>query len=272
MASTTFIPMLDPEGNARLVPINQVESAKKAGGRVARKFMAPDGTKRWIPAEHTAEAIKAGGIPVPDTGDIPYKSSGHTILDLYEKAVEPYTRIEDAGPDKWNPREAVKAVGNIGAGGLGLILHPINTLESIGGMITAPAEMLTGTPFKKTIPGELIESLRSHPLENIEAGIGQAGAVGLGELGGAAAARLEVPRKVGEILTKTTPKETAELVRKTAAENREAIEKTAAENAKKEAERRKDLAKYFEKTQEAKRANIEAGAGVARKEALPRGV
>lgn len=175
-------------------------------------------------------------------------------------------------------REVARGVGNIGAGGLGVLLHPIKTaegtLESIGGMLTAPVEMATGTPFKKTIPGELIESLRTQPLETIESGIGQAGAMGgLGAFGETAAERIpKVTGKVGEILTKTTPRETAELVKKTAEENKEAIEKTAAENAKTEAKRKLDLAKHFEKTQEAKQANIEAGAGVARKEALTHGV
>lgn len=199
MTTPTLIPMIDPQGTVRMIPMDQVESAKKAGGKVARKFQAPDGTKRWIPAEQTDEAVKAGGKPVPLDSEEPPKTTAGSLLDRYNRAVEPYTRIEAPGPDKWNPREALKAVGNIGAGGLGVILHPLKTaegtLESIGGMITAPAEMLAGKKLSETVPGQMVQSFKENPYGVIEAGIGQAGATA-----GAGEAIRRVPGAAGNAL------------------------------------------------------------------------
>jgi hypothetical protein len=91
--------------------------------------------------------------------------------------IDKLTEIQKPNPnDRWNPKEAVKAVGNIGAGGLGMLLHPINTLEGIGGMFTAPLEMAEGKKFSETVPGQMVQSLKENPLGTIEAGIGQAGA------------------------------------------------------------------------------------------------
>jgi hypothetical protein len=128
-----------------------------------------------------------------------------SLLQRYESAVEPYTRIE--APDsskKWNPSEAAKALGNIGAGGLGMILHPLNTLESIGGMVTAPFEMMGGKPFKQTIPGQLVESLKTNPYGTIESGIG---AAALGEAlpgrAGEVSKEAPVPRVLRPLVEKT---------------------------------------------------------------------
>ena len=114
------------------------------------------------------------------------------IFERWDKFTAPLTEIQK--PDsskKWSLGEAGKAVGNIGAGGLGILLHPLDTLAGIGGMITAPVEMATGTPFKKTVPGELIQSFKENPYGTVEAGIGQAGATaGMGEVGEAAVGKV----------------------------------------------------------------------------------
>jgi hypothetical protein len=89
--------------------------------------------------------------------------------------------------------------------------------------------------------------------------------------------------RVGEMLTKTGPRETAKLVKETQAENAEAVTKAAEktekerakvaqQNAEQEQGRKLDLRKHFEKTQATKAANEAAEAPVARKEALNRGV
>ena len=89
--------------------------------------------------------------------------------------------------------------------------------------------------------------------------------------------------RVGEMLTKTGPRETAKLVKETQAENAESVTKAAEktekerakvaqQNAEQEQGRKLDLRKHFEKTQATKAANEAAEAPVARKEALNRGV
>ena len=131
--------------------------------------------------------------PVEDTvTPMPAPPAKPGIFERWDKFTAPLTEIQK--PDsskKWDPSEAVKAVGNIGAGGLGMLLHPLDTLAGIGGMITAPVEMATGTPFKKTVPGELIQSFKENPYGTVEAGIGQAGATaGMGEVGEAAVGKV----------------------------------------------------------------------------------
>lgn len=88
------------------------------------------------------------------------------------------TQVEK--PDRNAPagKEALKAVGNVGAGALAPLLHPVDTLESIGGMITTPFEMMAGRKFSQTVPGEMVQQFKDNPLGTIEAGIGSAATLG----------------------------------------------------------------------------------------------
>jgi hypothetical protein len=169
-------------------------------------------------------------------------------------------------------REVVRGVGNVGAGGLSVLLHPVKTAEGIGGFLKDP--FTPGHPAAT----QLVESLSTQPLETLEGMAGQAAV-----FGGAGEAAKGVGGKVGQILTKTGPKETAELakdtqaaneVAKTKAEkaNTEAAEQHAKDVAKIEGKRKVDLRKHFEKTTEATKANEEAQGKVSRKEAVTHGV
>ena len=87
------------------------------------------------PYAATAVADSAPTIPV-------VASKAPKLADRYNAAVAPLTEIQK--PDSahpWDYHEAIKAVGNIGAGGMGLALHPIDTLAGLGGMLTAPLEL-----------------------------------------------------------------------------------------------------------------------------------
>ena len=204
------------------------------------------------------------------------------IFERWDKFTAPLTEIQK--PDsskKWSLGEAGKAVGNIGAGGLGILLHPLDTLAGIGGMITAPAEMATGTPFKKTVPGELLSLSRKIPTERLEAGIGQAGAMGgVGEVAGGVARAIpkvaDMPGKIiragQEAVTRTSPSDVANIVRDTSAKNVEAVRDATDKNVAQDAARKLDLRKHFEKKQAANMSNEEASAQVSRKEAINRGI
>ncbi len=143
------------------------------------------------------------GFGPPEDTTPPAPAGPKSLLDRYEAAVEPFTRIEK--PDKNAPagKEALKAVGNIGAGGLGMILHPINTLEGMGGLITAPGEMIAGKPFKETIPGQMLQSFRENPYGTIEAGIGGAAVGKAIPLESPASTRTTVPRVLRPLIEKT---------------------------------------------------------------------
>ena len=196
----------------------------------------------------------------------------------WDRVTAPYTEIQKPDPnDRWNPKEAVKAVGNIGAGGLGVLLHPINTLAGIGGMVTAPFEMAGGKSFGETVPGQMAQSIKENPYGTAEAMIGQAGAApGLEAEGKAATAPIRaIPKIVRggmDIMAGTTPKIAAGLAEDTAAANTAAEAKAAETNTKIQSKRAEQVQQHFEKTQQVRQQNEAAEATVSRKAALQRGV
>jgi hypothetical protein len=149
-------------------------------------------------------------LPNGDIGQFPDSMSNEDIEKVLAKQfspqkgfVERLTEIQPHQPVHSASdvgREVVRGLGNIGGAVLGVGLHPIQTaegmLESTGGMLTAPVEMMMGKPFRETVPGELYESFRKHPLETLESAVGQSAA--LGPLGEA----VESAPRVGEILSK----------------------------------------------------------------------
>jgi hypothetical protein len=82
------------------------------------------------------------------------------------------TRIEHGYPGEGIGHQAARFVGNIGAGGLGVALHPIDTLKSIGSTIAHPDQAAHS----------LYDSLNTQPGETIAPMIGQTAVTGgLGE-------------------------------------------------------------------------------------------
>jgi len=113
-------------------------------------------------------ATYGGKIAVAKDADVPPVSSP-SFLDRL-------TEIQKPDPNHpWSYKEALKAVGNIGAGGLGMALHPIDTLAALGGTFTAPIEMAMGHPWSSTAPAQMLHALRTNPYGALEAGVGQAG-------------------------------------------------------------------------------------------------
>jgi hypothetical protein len=149
--------------------------------------------------------------------------------------MQPHQAVHSAGDLL---REVGRGVGNIGAGGLGVLLHPIDTAVGVGESIVHPITAAT----------TIAKQLREHPLETIETGIGQAGATaGLGEAGEAVAGKVAdvAPKTVGSVLRRfagTGPKVTSKLVEDAKATNAaadaysnlQAKIETARENALKE--------------------------------------
>ncbi len=66
--------LLDPQGQARDIPDDQVQAAIKAGGKPAIKITDPQGTPRWIPEDQKDAAIKAGGKIADDLPKGPLSS------------------------------------------------------------------------------------------------------------------------------------------------------------------------------------------------------
>lgn len=193
-------------------------------------------------------------------------------------------------------REAVTTLSNIGANGLGVVLHPLNT---VGGILKSAVrqsppvalyeDLTKGTDANK----ELAEQIVNKPLETGEAMAGQAAVLGGGEEAVGA-----IPKAAGGVarfVTKTTPEVTKNLAKETSEANAAATTKAAEETAtqqtkhaedvaKAEDKRKVDLKRHFEKTQEAKatRGEHRGPLGeeheltptekVSRKEAINRGV
>lgn len=184
-------------------------------------YQFPDGTDKAAAIAY----FKKKGIGVP-------KTNPASFLDRLTQVEKP----DPAHP--WNPREAAKAVGNIGAGGLSVLLHPIDTLANIGGVFTAPLEMAEGAKFSDTVPGQMVKSFKENPYGAVESGVGQAAVMGGAE--GTAESIPETGGKVARFLTKTTPKETAELVKETRVAN-EAVVKAHADEAQDAVNKQRDM-------------------------------
>lgn len=233
-----------------------------------------DGRTITVPDDATPDEINQIVGPAPTGGGSP---SGPTPS-WWDKFTAPVTEIQKPDPnDRWNPKEAVKAVGNIGAGGLGVLLHPFNTLAGIGGMVTAPFEMAAGTPFAQTVPGQAIQSFRDNPYGTVEAGIGQAGAApGLEAEAKLATAPIRAIPKIArggmDILAGTTPKVATGLAEDTAEANTAAQAKAAEANTKLQSKRAQQIQEHFDKTQQIRQQNEAAQAAQSRKAALQRGV
>ena len=153
--------------------------------------------------------------------------------------------------------EAGIALSNIGAGGLSVLEHPVETAKGVGRLLADP--FTPGHPESVKIASSLL----TQPLETAESAVGQSAVMGgAGELGEAGL------KGVGRVLTKTGPKVAGELAKETAAANEAATAKAAEETAKQqqahqkevekaEGKRKVELGKHFEKTQEAKAARGE---------------
>ena len=215
-----------------------------------------DGRTITVPDDATPEEINQIVGPAPSTPSAETPPAKKSMIDAL-------TEIRPHQSD--TPVHAVEDVlGNIGAGGLSVLLKPVETAKGIASAVRHP--------FKTA--DEMATQLGEHPYETIEAAIGQAGATaGLTEAAGKVAGVLpKVARRSTEVVSKTGPRETANLVKETQAANEAEVAKTAEKNAKQEADRKVDLKKHFDKTQAAKEANVQAEAPVARKAALNRGV
>lgn len=212
-------------------------------------------TGERIPAATGAQIDPATGERVQGAATTPPQPS------WWDRVTAPYTEIQKPDPNHpWAPSEAAKAVGNIGAGGLGVLLHPLNTIEGMGKLAldANPVGMayhaITGTP---SVPQQMFQQFRDNPMGTIEAGIGQAGAAPFLEAEGKVAtapARIipKVARGGMDILAGTTPKVTAELAQDAAAKNAAAASAATEANAKAAAQRGVDLQKHFDKVMAAR--------------------
>jgi hypothetical protein len=91
---------------------------------------------------------------------------------------ERLTQIQRAPANETLPQAVVRNVGNIGAGAMAPLLHPVDTLESIGGTFTAPFEMMAGRKFSETVPGQMAKQFKQDPLGTTEATVGSAATMG----------------------------------------------------------------------------------------------
>lgn len=165
-------------------------------------YQFPDGTDKTAAIGYFKKkgiGAKAATSPAGDWRDPLTRTEMH----------QPIHSASDLG------REVVRGVGNVGAGGLGVILRPVSTAEGIATTIAHPIKSAEA----------LADQAQEHPLETAETMLGQAGAsAGLGELAGKASgpamrALKTTSQSIREGVTGTGPKSTGALVEKTQAGN-----------------------------------------------------
>lgn len=178
-------------------------------------------------------------------------------------------------------QETGTALSNIGAGGLGMILHPADTLTSIL-RTTPPGQLYDAVRGKPTAEQEMGQSFAEHPLETAEQGVGQAAvAEAAGEVGPITRAlqdKVTAARgKLAEAATGTGPKTTAELVKNTQAENAkgeaahgEKLQKNQAEVQSTRKENVNALNDHLAKIDEISQGNQDAKATATLRKQLPK--
>lgn len=225
-----------------------------------KRVQLPDGNLGEFPdsmPDAQIEAVLQKQFPQPKSVSPPVPPDWRDAL----TRIDPHQSVHSASD---LGREVVRGVGNIGAGGLGVLLRPVATVEGIGESIAHPIETAKN----------LYKSATAQPLETAESMVGQAGAMGAAGEASGGVARVVPPafRKGLETITKTTPKETAELVKKTQEENAASTATAAEKNAVQAAKRTQQVQQHFEKTQAAKEANEVSQNARDRKIAIERGV
>lgn len=115
-----------------------------------------------------------GGDSVSGDGTLPYNFGSVSQTPLRQSL----TQVTAPMANDTQAQSFQRGVENIGAGALAPLLHPVSTLESIGGMFTAPFEMMAGRKFSQTVPGQMVEQFKQDPLGTAQATVGSAATMG----------------------------------------------------------------------------------------------
>jgi hypothetical protein len=178
-------------------------------------------------------------------------------------------------------KEGLKAVGNIGAAGLGVILRPVSTVEGIlSTILRASPPGMAADVFrgKQTAGGEFAQSVIHQPLETAEQLVGQTAVLdAAGRVVGPATKKLMDTAKTAREKTVrgvsgTGPQATKELVKSTQEANATEVAKTAEKNAEQTAKRKEQVAQHGKKTIAAEAQDTAVQDAKDRKVALERGV
>lgn len=95
MGNPTTIPMLDPQGNVRDVPYDQMKTAMANGGKVGVLVRPPDGSSpRYVPTDQVPTAVQHGGTVLPyEQQDMQHPGGWHALysdlVGLAKSAVSP---------------------------------------------------------------------------------------------------------------------------------------------------------------------------------------
>lgn len=166
----------------------------------------------------------------------------------FDQRVNALTQMKPVNAKQSIGENVTNFVGDIGAGGLGLLLHPVKAAEDTAASFV-PAPLLQWNNARRRAAGQpvsdrdeelanapnpiqaMYQGLNTAPAETIASGIGQGAVTGGVESAVGRVAEVAPPafrsglRKLAETATGTGSKTTADLVRKTQAENATAATK-----------------------------------------------
>jgi hypothetical protein len=233
-------------------------------------------------------------LPDGNIGEFPDGMSNSQIEAVLQKQFPPKAAhpgmLEPHG--KWNLGDVLRGAG---AGVKQLVMHPLDTgVGMVQGALASgmsptgegyPSTAATGRPQDSAAnlkvqmdaqegQRQQAEQIKEHPAFAAGSVVGPA--LLTHALGKFIPKVAEVPGKVvragQEAITKTSPSDVANLVRETSAKNVEEVKAASEKQVKQDTDRKLDLKKHFDKTQEVQARNEEKTAPVDRKEALNRGV
>lgn len=206
-------------------------------------------------------AVKQRRSKTPATSSGPTMGA-YTGPHGYKQTVDALTRIEPITKGETPAQKVGTFVGDIGAGGLGVLLHPIDTLTGMVKSVTP------GTSTPNPIRG-IYEGLNTQPAETIASGIGQAAV--LDPAGEAVKPIVQGFRDTAGRAVRAAagagPKTVRDLVKETKALNQKGAADTATANdmeaSKAETTRKTELAKHATDKAKAAAKNQDVQEGLA---------
>lgn len=130
-AKTASVPIIAPDGQAYMIPLEDLTQAFLHGGKPAIRMAAPDGEQYWVPADQAEAGVQHGGKIVQNDGSEYEKGTAPTIVG-HNAAGQPIWGTDEqaataAAEGEGNAGGFVESFGNALKGaiaGIGKMLDP----------------------------------------------------------------------------------------------------------------------------------------------------
>jgi hypothetical protein len=107
------VTMIDPQGIARQIPQEQVDTATQAGAKPSTKILDPQGNPRWIPNDQVNAALQAGGKRADLSGTVQPSTTENLAQGFGASAAEGLTGLGKIAGKIPGAKYAAEKVGDV---------------------------------------------------------------------------------------------------------------------------------------------------------------